>query len=117
MAVENTNLERRVLAHQRILQALVGGTIEQASLKTGSASPVSEPTAPLADVELAAVVVRVAKRHGVWHLTRDAAFFGDYFGAEETFRAAATLTREIELGGRRVELALGEIAPGGSALQ
>lgn len=158
MAVENTDLERRVLAHEQILQALIsqlsrgepeflrelaarfassrsgahahdytetadyaeqfikavvrlnGQAGDQESLQTALVSSLPAPKPAPAKAATNAVVVRVAKRHGVWHLTRDAAFVGDYFGLEETLRAAATLAREIELSGRCVELELGEAA-------
>jgi len=58
--------------------------------------------------EAQATVIRTASAGGVWHVTRDDVFLGDYL-AEAPARAAATnAAREIEDAGGRTELIFGE---------
>lgn len=152
MPVENTDLERRVLAHEQILQVLMAqlaqgqpmfldrlherfatarrGAYEhdfvatadyaeaflhevarlvravpaapQPLTNTGPATP--PPSITPADET---VVIHTARTHGVWHVTRNGAFIGDYL-AEPPARAAAELAaRDVERLGRRAEILFG----------
>jgi hypothetical protein len=58
----------------------------------------------LGDDALKAVIVRAMKSYGVWHVTQDAAFFGDYLKPEHALHAAETLALEIERGGGRAKV-------------
>lgn len=125
MPAENTDLERRVLAHEQILQALMAqlaesepgfldrmrerfatarrGSYEHDYVETadyaeaflhevmrlirvrdakisGQPPAAGERTAPAATTsELApTVVIRTSQVGGVWHVTRDRVFLGDY---------------------------------------
>jgi hypothetical protein len=50
------------------------------------------------------VLVRAVKSHGVWHVTRDATFYGDYLTPEAALSAAVKLAIAIEHGGGRAEV-------------
>jgi hypothetical protein len=56
------------------------------------------------DGGLKAVLVRAVKSHGVWHVTRDATFYGDYLTPEAALSAAVKLAIAIEHGGGRAEV-------------
>jgi hypothetical protein len=153
MPAENTELERRVLAHEQILQALMAqladsepgfldrmlerfatarrGSYEHDYVETADYAeaflhevirlgrsptsraahgPMVAPILAPPSVEPAreATVIRTASTRGVWHVTRDDVFLGDYL-AEAPARAAATkASREIEDAGGRAELIFGE---------
>jgi len=160
MPVENTDLERRVLAHEQILQALMAQLAEHepgfldrmherfAGARRGAhehdyvetadyaedflrevmrlgrtqevkivvtateVSPVVE--APPATHAAHAVVIqaampkattiRTARVGGVWHVTRDDAFLGDYLAEGPARDAAAKAAQEIAGRGGRAEL-------------
>lgn len=158
MPVENTDLERRVLAHEQILQALMAQLAEGkpgfldrmrerfASSRRGAHEHDYVETADYAEAFLhevmrlgrtaaakaaaptvrpitagppgegeeektsepargaKAIVIRTVSAGGVWHVTRDNVFFGDYL-TEEPARAAATkAAHEVEADGGRTEL-------------
>jgi hypothetical protein len=155
MTVENTDLERRVLAHERILQTLLAaiaadnpGIIDavrekfivearrsyqhdyvetddyaeqfmvevqrlirslpkrEAQLQPKAAQP--EPT-PLAQAGRRPTdLIRTELRHGVWHVTRNDAFLGDYNAPEPALDAAIKLARDIERGGGIAFVQFGE---------
>lgn len=151
MPVENTELERRVLAHEEILQALMAQLAEGephfldrlherfASARRGAyehdyvetadyaeaflhevmrlvrvhdaKSPLQPPakaerTTPAAKTsELdPPVVIRTFPVGGVWHVTRDQVFLGDYLAEGPARDAATKAAREIEGQGGRAEL-------------
>jgi hypothetical protein len=151
MPVENTDLERRVLAHEEILQALMAqlaqgdphfldrlrerfasarrGAYEHDYVETAdyaeaflhevmrlvrvhnAKSPVQPPAkaeerTPVAKTsELdPPVVIRTSPVGGVWHVTRDHVFLGDYLAEGPARDAAAKEAREIAGRGLRVEL-------------
>lgn len=149
MAAENTDLERRVLAHEQILQELMAqlaedhphfldrmrerfagarrgaheqdyfetadyaevflhevmrlarGRGERRAVAPAAADTWSSPPARATDLP---VVIRCALRGGVWHVTRDDAFFGDYTEQAPARAAAAQAAREVEHQGRRAEV-------------
>jgi hypothetical protein len=151
MAVENTELERRVLAHEEILQALMAQLAEGnprfldrlharfASVRRGAhehgytetadyaetflhevmrlvrvhdARPSHQPaskvqrTSPAgksADVD-PPVVIRTSPVGGVWHVTRDHVFLGDYLAEAPARDAAETAAHDIQALGGRAEL-------------
>lgn len=154
MPVENTDLERRVLAHEQILQALMAQLAEHepgfldrmrkrfASARRGAhehdyvetadyaedflrevirlgRSPQVEPVAqtvkePWAIPRAAgtpqgdqATVIRTARVGGVWHVTRDNAFLGDYLAEAPARDAATKAARAIADRGGRAELVFG----------
>jgi len=154
MPVENTDLERRVLAHEQILQALIAqladgqpgfldrmrdrfagarrGAHEQDYVETADyaetflhevmrlvrvheARPVfrtAEAATEAVDVASTrntgepdkAVVIRITRVGGVWHVTRDKVFYGDYLTAASARDAATKAARDIAGLGGRVEL-------------
>lgn len=151
MPAENTDLERRVLAHEQILQALMAqlaesepgfldrmrerfatarrGSYEHDYVETAdyaeaflhevmrlvrvrdatiSVQPPAavERTAPAATTsELAAtVVIRTSQVGGVWHVTRDRVFLGDYLAEAPARTAAESAAHEAEGQGRRAKL-------------
>ena len=149
MPVENTDLERRVLAHEQILQELMAqlaedhphfldrmrerfagarrGAHEQDYFETADYAEVflhevmrlcrvrgEKRAVPPADLDTYSppparatdlpVVIRCAHRGGVWHVTRDDAFLGDYMEQEPARTAAAQAAREVERQGRRAEV-------------
>ena len=155
MTVENTDLERRVLAHERILQTLIAelsagnpGIIDAVkekfvvesrrsyqhdyvetddyaeqfmvevqrlirSLPRRDSQP--EPKADQAEPALLAHttrrprdLIRTQLRHGVWHVTRNDTFLGDYKAAEPAFDAAIKLARDIERDGGSALVQFGE---------
>jgi hypothetical protein len=151
MSVENTDLERRVLAHEQILQALMAqlaegkpefldrmrdrfasarrGAYEHDYVETadyaeaflrevmrlgrvgGGATPAT-PSASLATTSAgpvvrgadSRVVVRSARSGGIWHVTRNGDFLGDYMSEEAARLAAKSAQREIQLRGGLVDL-------------
>lgn len=151
MPIENTDLERRVLAHEQILQALMAQLAEgqprlldrmherfasarrgayehdyvetadyaeaflrevarlvrvrRASTRPTSAPPQTPMKArpPPAD----AVIIHSARAHGVWHVTRDGAFLGDYLTEAPARAAAADAARDVERLGGRAEVLFG----------
>lgn len=155
MHPEETDLERRVLAHEQILQALLAqiaesephfldqmrerfagarrGAHEQDYMETADyaeaflhevmrlvrvhkgpsgAAPASqhlsegEPNAPRDPNPPA--LIRVVQEGGVWHVTRDRAFLGDYLSQRAAREAAQTVIREIERQGCRAQLIFDE---------
>jgi len=148
MAVENTDLERRVLAHEQILQALMAQLAEGepgfldrlherfASVRRGAHEHGYTETADYAETFLhevrrlvrvldarsagppatktektlpadktgkleGAVVIRTSLVGGVWHVTRDHVFLGDYLAEGPARAAAAKAAHDVEgLGGR-----------------
>lgn len=151
MPVENTELERRVLAHEQVLQALMAqladgqpgfldrmrerfagarrgahehdyvetadyaeaflhevmrlGRVQDAkSANRPSVTPQkSTPAAKASDPD-PPVVIRTVPDRGVWHVTRDHVFLGDYLAEGPARDAASRAAREIESQGGRVEL-------------
>ncbi len=150
MPAEDTPLERRTLAHEQILQALMAQLAEGqpdfltrmherfASTRRGAhehdyvetadyaeaflhevarlvrvrtsvapatpdAIPQPRPSTDLAE----AVTIHSARLHGVWHVTRNGAFVGDYLSEGPALAAAAAAAREVERGGGRAEILLG----------
>jgi hypothetical protein len=149
MPVENTDLERRVLAHEQILQALMAqlaeaqpgfldrmrdrfagarrGAHEQDYVETADyaetflhevlrlvrvhearlASPTPTASAARAATSRDAnppVVFRTSPVGGVWHVTRDQVFFGDYLAEGPAWAAARKAAREVEGQGGRAEM-------------
>ncbi|HEY1926130.1 MAG TPA: hypothetical protein VGG92_01580 [Caulobacteraceae bacterium] len=150
MSVENTDLERRVLAHEQILQALMAQLAEGkpeflsrmrdrfASARRGAYEHDYVETADYAEAflrevmrlgrvgrdatratpsSLAAtsarpvtrgadsrVVVRSALSSGIWHVTRNGDFFGDFVSEEAARLSAKGAAREIQLRGGLVDL-------------
>jgi hypothetical protein len=73
-------------------------------VETGTARPPrAERPTPRDD----AVIIRTARRHGVWHVTRDGVFLGDYLKEDPARAAAATAAREVERLGGRAEVVFG----------
>lgn len=151
MAVENTDLERRVLAHEQILQALMAqlaegepgfldrlherfasvrrGAYEHDYIETadyaetflhevmrlvraqdarsaGRAPAKAEGTTPAAGISKpeATAVIRTSPVGGVWHVTRDHVFLGDYLAEGPARAAAEKAARDIEETGGRAQL-------------
>jgi phage terminase large subunit-like protein len=148
MPSEDTDLERRVLAHEEILQALIAqlaegqpgfldrmrdrfagarrGAHEHDYVETADYAEaflhevmrlvrvremthpnlardarVEPPRAPKRLDPDRPVVIRTRPVGGVWHVTRDEVFFGDYLAEGAARDAAAKAARDIEgLGGR-----------------
>lgn len=143
MFPENTDLERRVLAHEQILQSLLAelgerdpgllkaiterfsparrGAHEQDFTETADyaeafvheVSRVRRAPAPRAAPERkgareeafdrqplsrldGAIQIAGAKLHGVWHVSRDGSFVGDYFERNAALCAALALAHEVE---------------------
>jgi hypothetical protein len=142
MTVENTDLERRVLAHERVLQALLAqlasknpGVLE--ALRSGfivesrrgyqhdyvetddyaeqfmvevnrlirrlpqeRASDLKSQASPTAPDQQEAPpssdVIRTQLRHGVWRVTRNDEFAGDYLAQQPAVEAAIELAHDIE---------------------
>jgi hypothetical protein len=151
MSVENTDLERRVLAHEQILQALMAQLAEAkpgfldrmrdrfasarrgayehdyvetadyaeaflrevmrlgrvgrgATRATASASPAATSARPVIRGADSRVVVRSARSSGIWHVTRNGDFFGDFVSEEAARLAAKGAARDIQLRGGLVDL-------------
>jgi hypothetical protein len=151
MPVENTDLERRVLAHEQILQALMAqlaegkpgfldrmrdrfvsvrrdadehdhvGTADDAgiflrevmrltrgggSVTRGTPSAPPAATSPVSRVRGvdSRTVVRSARSSGIWRVTRNGDFLGDYVSEEAARQAAKNAGREIQLRGGLVDL-------------
>ncbi|HEY2047995.1 MAG TPA: hypothetical protein VGH03_01530 [Caulobacteraceae bacterium] len=151
MSVENTDLERRVLAHEQILQALMAQLAEGrpgfldrmrerfASARRGAHEHDYVETADYAEAFLrgvmrlgrvnrdatrgppsgsrpatsagpvirganSRVVIRSARSGGVWHVTRNGDFLGDYVSEGAARLAAESAGREIQLRGGLVDL-------------
>ena len=144
MSPENTDLERRVLAHEQILQALLAELGERnpqllrsiterfSPSRLGAHDQDFRETADYAEAFVHAVsqfqvrasslrtpperqgareeafdrqplsrsdgVIHItgAKRGGVWHVTQDGAFVGDYFKSEPALLSAIALAKEVE---------------------
>lgn len=152
MPIEDTDLERRVLAHEQILQALMAqlaegqpqfmdrmherfasarrGAYEHDYVETAdyaeaflhevgrlvrvrSAStppgPVAAPKPPLTSHPPPAdsVIIHAARANGVWQVTRDGAWVGDYLAEAPARAAAADAVRDVERLGRRAEVLFG----------
>ena len=151
MALENTELERRVLAHEQILQALMAQLahadpsfldrmseqfsgsgraayeyerIETADYaeaflrevrrirdrpSTGAAKRVeqslSRPT-PAPSQAPHPVMIRVARRSGVWHVTKDGVFLGDYIAEDPALNAANGAADVVEKRGGAAEIVI-----------
>jgi hypothetical protein len=144
MTVENTDLERRVLAHERVLQALLAelarknpGILDalRSSFIVGSRQAYQHdyvetddyaeqfmvevnrlirrlPQERLADLKgespmptppqkgaPSSDLIRTELRDGVWHVTRNDKFYGDYLTQQSAVDAALKLSRDIERGG------------------
>lgn len=151
MPVEDTDLERRVLAHEQILQALMAQLAEAepgfldrlrerfATARRGAHEHDYVETADYAEafihevVRLGArglpthaiqspkrsehnaaapethemnqpVVIRTQRAGGVWHVTCDDIFLGDYLAEKPARDAAMKVAHEIERRGGRAEL-------------
>lgn len=150
MPAEDTPLERRTLAHEQILQALMAQLAEGqpdfltrmherfASARRGAHEYDYVETADYAEAFLHeverlvrvrtavaphalaamppprhsvsptdAVTIHSARLHGVWHVTRNGAFVGDYLAEGPALEAAAAAARDVERGGGRAEILLG----------
>lgn len=126
MAVEKTDLKRRVLAHEHILQALLAQIAESRRgfldgmrdrLARARDTPVApEPRAiPKAasmrhvsvNARGASVVVRSAHAHGVWHVTCNDVFLGDYLSEDAAQSAASKAATELRQEGRSTEVVFG----------
>jgi hypothetical protein len=151
MNIENTDLERRVLAHEQILQALMAHLAAEqpnfldrvqerfASVRPGAYDRDDIETADYAEAFLGEVarlgrtrgaagagvatpagssssrpppeddstLIHSARSGGVWHVTRNGAFLGDYLSEAPARREAARAAREIEQGGGRAEVLFG----------
>jgi hypothetical protein len=154
MPIENTDLERRVLAHEQILQALMAqlgegqprfldrmndrfsrarrGAYEHDYVETadyaeaflrevarlvrvtvatpplgGSEADAADVPAPIAARCDDPVIVRSSRNGGVWRVTRDGEFFGDYLSEAPARKAAADAAREIERRGSRAQVLFG----------
>lgn len=53
------------------------------------------------------VVIRSAHAHGVWHVTQDDVFLGDYLSQDAAQSAALKAAGDIEEGGRQAEVIIG----------
>lgn len=53
------------------------------------------------------VLIRSARTHGVWHVTRDNVFLGDYLSQDAAQSAAAKAVKDIQLQGRSAEIVIG----------
>jgi hypothetical protein len=151
MSIENADLERRVLAHEQILQALMAQLAEGepgfldrmlerfASARRGAhehdyvetadyaeallhevmhlrrmaaVKPTASRPAPAREVRGAepqnatprTTMVRTARSGGVWHVTCDDVFLGDYHAEGPLRAAAAKAVRDIVGRGGRAEL-------------
>ena len=152
MPVEDTDLERRVLAHEQILQALLAqmaqadpNVLDQmrhrfASVRRGAyehdyvetadyaeaflrevsrlvrahdakRTPAAEPLLQAAERIAAApsdtVLIHSARSGGVWHVTQDGAFVGDYLAEAPARQAAADAARQVEGKGGRASVLFG----------
>ncbi len=153
MAVEETDLERRVLAHERILQALIINLVETqpgllddlcarfsmpgrggyqhahtdtseyadqfmhdvrrtgrpgpiASLKPGSSSPaIVARTDSLSHDKVATIRARL--QSGVWRVSCDEVFHGDYTRVEPAIDAAVAVARAIQRKGGAAQVLFG----------
>lgn len=148
MAVENTDLERRVLAHEQILQALMAQLAEGqpqfldrmhdrfASARRGShehdyvetadyaeaflrevkrlgrggrppdrpaQSAIALTLSPIA-LDSSSAAIRCARTGGVWRVTCNAAFVGDYFSEIAARDAAGVVAAKIKRQGRRADI-------------
>lgn len=150
MAVENTDLERRVLAHERILQALITNLIEERPElldalcarfsapgcggyqhdHTATAEyaeqfmheinrgrfPQSRPRQDLAGSIVApaatgaeptedpVTTIRSQRRNGVWQVTRNRVFHGDYTQSGPAMDAAVAVAREVQRKGGAAQI-------------
>jgi hypothetical protein len=119
MTVENTDLERPVLAHERILQALIAHMVshaeqfirgvmrlrenvgrseapyERAQPSDGrplTADAVVQPDKP---DKVVPTLFQVTYRAGIWSVTKNGAFYGHYFAAEPALEAATAAVHAI----------------------
>jgi hypothetical protein len=155
---ENTDLERRVLAHERILQALIahmaesepefverldslfGGPMrvdrrehdytdtdayadrfirgirrlddppEKVAAPRASNTPRSadlDPVPPMArQPETVPILFQLARRAGVWEVTKDGAFYGHYYEKQPAFEAVNAAAQAIVASGRSADILL-----------
>lgn len=148
MAVEGTDLERRVLAHEQILQALMAQLAEGQSgfldqmrdrfacarrgahehdyvetadyaeaflhevmrlIRVRGARPRHAPSTRSsarvpAGVPSSSVVIRGALTGGVWHVTRDNVFVGDYLFESAARQAADAAAGDVERQGLHADI-------------
>lgn len=155
LTAEDSDLERRVLAHERILQALIAHMAEaepkflarlsavfvdtvqfsrrehaykdtdayaeqfiREVVRLGekpAASPVrrERPRSRLGNVSpqevagprgIAPTLFQVRRRTGIWEVTQDGAFYGDYAGEEHALTAARAAVRAILASGGTAEV-------------
>jgi hypothetical protein len=154
MSVEDADVERRVLAHEQILQALMAQLAEAqpgfldrmrdrfASVRRGahehdyvetadyaeaflrevmrlgrvgmdpaqgtlSAAPAAAFAGPVVRGANSRAVVRSQRSGGIWHVTRDGDFLGDYVSEDAARLAATNVARDIQLRGGLVDLQIG----------
>lgn len=156
LGIENTDLERRVLAHERILQALIAQMAEsepkfieqlllvfgdpvrvgrsehdyidtnayaaqflQGVLRLGINSdlpekerttiyPSGDKTGPSTLFGDEPTAIEVRRRSGIWEVTRDGAFFGQFHQRQPAVDAAAAAVFAIVASGGRVKTFLEE---------
>ncbi len=155
MTVENTDLERRVLAHERILQTLIAElaagnpriidavkekfvvearrsyqhdyvetddyaeqfmvevqrlirSLPQRDAQLQPKADQPEPALFANATRKPADLIRTKLRHGVWHVTRNDTFLGDYKAPGPAFDAAIKLARDIERDGGSALVQFGE---------
>jgi hypothetical protein len=153
MTIENTDLERRVLAHEQILQALMAqlaqsqpsfldqlqgrfgavrrgayehdyvetadyaeaflrevarlvrvGVTRPAALDVAAGGACAEPVRAVLDES---VIIHSARSRGVWHVTRNGTFVGDYLSEPAARQAAESVARDVERSGARAEILFG----------
>jgi hypothetical protein len=155
MTIENTDLERRVLAHEQILQALMAqlaqsqpnfldqlqgrfgavrrgayehdyvetadyaeaflrevarlvrvGVTRPAALDVAAGGACAEPVQNRAVLD-ESVIIHSARTRGVWHVTRNGTFVGDYLSEPAARQAAESVARDVERSGARAEILFG----------
>lgn len=117
MAMEDADLKRRILAQRQILRELVAqlaqgrpGILSRmrrgaSSAQSAVAGPAERHTPPLARAAGAPVVMRAAQRHGVWRVTQNDAFVGDYLTKAAAQSALSHAASEVAARGDRVAFA------------
>lgn len=117
MAIGDADLKRRILAQRQILRVLVAqlarsrpGILSRMrgglAARPDAVAPAEPYTPPLARPAGSPVLMRAARRHGVWHVTRNDAFIGDYLTKEAARSALSHAAGEISARGDRVEVVL-----------
>jgi hypothetical protein len=152
---EDTDLERRVLAHERILQALIAHMaesqpefVERLDLAFAAQMRVSRPEHDFTDTdsyadrfirgirrvddpkkvaaptafeaprsaeldpvpyrveqpEIVPTLLQLGRRAGVWELTKDGVFYGDYYEQQSAFDAANAAARAIVANGGSADI-------------